>query len=105
MKYDPYLLALIVTIVLCTIIWVFKPKQVLPSFKPGVFYHDDLSITEISLQDTCVVWVPLPSGFEGHWVDLGYDFDGRLVAIRVWSDVRYRVGTIPKKVNDKCLLP
>ena len=46
-------------------------------------------VTELMLEDVPTVYCPLPVG-PGHCVDLGYDFDGRLVAIKIWADVTTR---------------
>jgi hypothetical protein len=82
---DIYLF-IIMVLAIIGIAWIFRPKR----FNGGVFFNDDLKLTEIVLRDTAIVWEQLPCGLEGHWVDLGYDFDGNLVAIRIWDDVRYR---------------
>lgn len=66
---------------------LFAPR--LPGFRPGMYYNEELRLTDIILRDTAVVWVP-GGLFEGHAIDLGYDFDGDLVGIQVWGDVRRR---------------
>lgn len=59
-------------------------------FRPGVSYDEDpLKLTQLLLEDKPIVWCPAP-GPKGHWVDLGYDFDGNLVGVQVWADVRTR---------------
>lgn len=60
-------------------------------FKPGVFYDEPMRLTEIILKDTGIVWCPLNKE-GGHFVDLGYDFAGNLVGVKVWADVRTRDG-------------
>lgn len=61
------------------------------SFKPGVFYNDDLKLTEILLEDTWVAWHPWGSEFiKGHAIDCGYNESGDLVGMKVWDDVRKR---------------
>jgi hypothetical protein len=82
---DVYLFFAMVCLVIW-IIWVFRPRR----FKGGLFFDANLNLTEMVLHDSAVAWEKLPSGLEGNWVDLGYDFDGNLVAIRIWDDVRYR---------------
>lgn len=59
----------------------------LPTFRPGVFYHEEDKITEIILKDCFTVWCPLARN-TGHFVDLGYDQEGDLVGVRIWGDVR-----------------
>lgn len=61
----------------------------LAEFKPCVFYVDGLKVTEMLLEDTCIVWVPW-GPYTGHAVDCGYSTDGRLVGMRIWDDVRTR---------------
>lgn len=60
-----------------------------PRFKTGVFYNDDLKLTEIILEDTFTVWCPW-GPYKGHAVDCGYGPDGKLVGIKIWDDVRTR---------------
>jgi hypothetical protein len=64
-----------------------------PKFRPGVFYNEDLKLTEIVLEDTMIVWCPW-GPYIGHAVDCGYSSDGRLVGIKIWDDVRD-----PKRIN------
>lgn len=68
--------------------WWFGP----PPFRPGVYYSRDLRATEIILQDVPIVWVPITR--PGHYVDAGY-YDGKLVALRVWEDIRLRADVTP----------
>lgn len=59
-----------------------------PKFKPGVFYNEHLKLTEIVLEDVSTVWIPW-GPYKGHAVDCGFEMhDGRLVAIKIWDDVR-----------------
>lgn len=62
-------------------------EQLYEKFEPCVIYSGELNITEIVLEDTLIVWHPLAPEF-GHFVDLGYSTDGRLVGIKIWADVR-----------------
>lgn len=64
-----------------------------PTFKPAVFYNEDLRLTEIVLEDTTIVWCPWRvTASMGHAVDLGYDGQtGELVGVKIWDDVRQRV--------------
>jgi hypothetical protein len=57
-----------------------------PQFKPCVIDYPDLGLTEMILEDTCIVWQPW-NQYEGHAVDLGYSTDGRLVGIKIWDSV------------------
>lgn len=68
----------------------------LPKFKPCIFYDERMQITELILRDCMTVWCPLLQN-TGHLVDLGYDQEGELVAIKVWGDVRYN--------DDRCSRP
>lgn len=61
-----------------------------PRYRPGVFYSRATDTTEILLRDTATVSAPFPGLGEGHLVDLMYDFEGELVGVRVWADVRKR---------------
>ena len=58
-------------------------------FKPCGVYNEHLRLTEIILEDTSIVWCPW-GPYKGHAVDCGYSFDGRLVGIQIWDDVRER---------------
>jgi hypothetical protein len=69
--------------------WWFRRHK----FKPGVFFNEELRLTEIVLEDTLIVWKPW-GAYPGHAVDCGYDVDGRLVGIKIWDDVR----TAPTRV-------
>lgn len=69
----------------CIAAWIFGP----PKFKPCVIYHDEIRMTELLLEDTAIVWRPWGL-YKGHAVDCGYSFDGRLVGIQIWDDVRTR---------------
>jgi hypothetical protein len=59
----------------------------LPKFKPHVGFNEAMKITDIVLKDTSIVWCPYG---DPNTVDLGYDFDGNLVAVQIWEDVRFR---------------
>lgn len=61
----------------------------LKRFKPCVIEHEELSLTQMILEDAQTVWTPLNRD-NGHWVDLGYSTDGRLVGIQVWANVARR---------------
>lgn len=52
----------------------------LPEFVPCAVYFPEQHCTEIVLRDETVVWV------HGISFDLGYDFDGHLIAVRVPGD-------------------
>lgn len=56
--------------------------ETLPSFKPCVVEYAGLRVTEMLLKDCTIVWHPYGPV---HNVDLGYDFDGKLVGIRIWD--------------------
>lgn len=49
-------------------------------FQPCATYYPDANHTELTLKDAPTVWV------EGVAFDLGYDFDGNLIAMRVPGD-------------------
>lgn len=66
--------------------WTLRKLQV---FQPTVILWDEMSITEMVLADAGMCYCPLPVG-PGHCVDLGYDFDGKLIAIKIWGDVSTR---------------
>lgn len=55
-----------------------------PDFKPCATFYPDGGHTELVISDVPIVWV------EGIAFDLGYDFGGNLVAIRVPGDVTER---------------
>jgi len=58
-------------------------------FQPCVVFWE-LGVTEFLLKDDgIVVYIPLPVG-PGHCVDVGYDFDGKMVAVKIWGDVTTR---------------
>ena len=60
----------------------------LGAFQPQiVFWAPD--ITEFLMEDVSVCYCPLPVG-AGHCVDMGYDFDGKLVGVKIWADVGTR---------------
>lgn len=61
------------------------------AFKPRVMYYEAIQLTEMVLEDTTIVWTALFPEM-GHAVDLGYDFEGNLVGIKVWKDVRFNRG-------------
>jgi hypothetical protein len=69
---------------LCT--WMLRKLGV---FKPCVVLWEAMSITEVLMADTGTCYCPLPVG-PGHCVDLGYDFNGNLVAVKIWADVTTR---------------
>lgn len=70
--------------------WFFDLFRNEPRFKPGVFYNEELRLTEILLEDTHTVWNPW-GPYKGHAVDIGYaGEDGRLVGVKIWDDVRER---------------
>lgn len=56
----------------------------LPEFSPCAIFYPDGGHTELVLRDVPTVWA------EGIAFDLGYDFDGRLVAVRIPGDVTER---------------
>lgn len=57
-------------------------------FRPGVFYNNDLKLTELLLLDAFTVWHPWWP-YAGHAVDIGFDIEtGELVGIKIWDDVR-----------------
>ncbi len=59
-----------------------------PPFKAAVFYTEGLKLTEMILEDTCIVWEPW-GRVKSHSVMLGYDAETRsLVGIQIWDDVR-----------------
>lgn len=60
-----------------------------PEFRPCVVYNEPLRMTEMILEDTSIVWGAW-GPYKGHVIDVGYSFDGRLVGIRIWDDVRKR---------------
>lgn len=72
-------------------LWAWVQLLRRPKFKPGVFYNEDLRLTEIILKDCFTVWCPW-GPYKGHAVDLGYDHNGDLVGIKIWDDVRFQIG-------------
>lgn len=58
-------------------------------FQPCIVLWDEATITEFCMKDAGTVYCPLPVG-PGHCVDLGYDFDGKLIAVKIWADVTTR---------------
>lgn len=61
----------------------------LGDFKPGVFYNEELRLTQMMLKDTFIVWCPW-GPYKGHAVDIGFDENGEIVGITIWDDVRTR---------------
>jgi hypothetical protein len=61
-----------------------------PRFKPQVFYSNGMDLTQLLLEDGYIVWCPCPGCQAGHVVDLGYNEDGKLVGVQVWTDVTTR---------------
>ena len=61
-----------------------EPVEDLPAFDPCASYCEEARHTEIVLKDVPIVWV------DGIAFDLGYDFNGDLVAMRVPGDVTRR---------------
>ena len=57
-----------------------EPTDTLPEFVPCAMYFPEQHCTEIVLKDEAIVWV------EGIAFDLGYGFDGSLIAVRVPGD-------------------
>lgn len=66
--------------------WTLRRLRV---FQPCIVLWDNARITEFCMKDVGTVYCPLPVG-PGHCVDLGYDFDGKLVAVKIWADVSTR---------------
>jgi hypothetical protein len=71
------------------------PDVEIGEFIPKANQVDDLGLTEIILEDTTIIWRPLPIpapklirwmfGLNGHFVDLGYSTDGRLIGVQIWG--------------------
>jgi len=77
----------------------YGPRIHEPTFKPCVLQSEEVGLTSIILEDTITIFHPLTRGGQpkGHFVDLGYDPEGNLVAVQIWACVK-RVPTIkPKK--------
>ena len=53
-------------------------------FIPCALFFEGMGCTELLTKDTAIVWV------HGNHFDLGYDFDGALVAVRLPGDVTKR---------------
>jgi hypothetical protein len=66
--------------------WALKRLRV---FQPCIVLWEDATITEFCLKDAGTIYCPLPVG-PGHCVDLGFDHDGKLVAVKIWADVTTR---------------
>lgn len=78
---------------LTRILAMFRWRRLLHrKFKPCVVYNDHMNLTEMVLEDVPTVWTLWRcTSHMGHTVDLGYAMDdGRLVAVRIWDDVRRR---------------
>ena len=70
----------------CLLGWWARGRVVGPSV---VCLNEGAPATVITIRDGATIWCPLPSG-PGHWVDVGYDFDGRMVGVQIWADVTTR---------------
>lgn len=73
--------------------WPWRPwvRYRAPEFKPCVISHGTLGFTEVILEDTTMVWCPVPiPGTPGHVVDVAYNTTGNLVGMRVWASLETR---------------
>lgn len=66
--------------------WYFSRRKL----KPCVLYSPEIRLTTILLEDRPFVASPWGFKGEGHAVDCLYAFDGRLIGIQIWDDVRER---------------
>lgn len=59
-------------------------------FKPTVLELKALGLTVMMLEDTQITFQPW-GPYKGHAVDLGYNSEGKLVAIQIWDNVGTKV--------------